>query len=94
MDRGHSELAARLTHFTRVLPPDRLHCRGSENPRSNVAVCGGLASDPVAVPIFIGLGVHDSQWSPPVIPQLKALIFNAQCGRLHNTCQLGLERDR
>ncbi len=39
-----------------------------------VAICGGLASDPVAVPILIGLGVHELSMVPAVIPQLKALI--------------------
>jgi len=39
-----------------------------------VAVCGGLASDPAAAPILIGLGVHELSMVPSVIPQLKALI--------------------
>ncbi|HTX05059.1 MAG TPA: putative PEP-binding protein, partial [Steroidobacteraceae bacterium] len=39
-----------------------------------VAVCGGLASDPVAAPILIGLGVHELSAVPAVIPRLKALI--------------------
>jgi phosphoenolpyruvate-protein kinase (PTS system EI component) len=39
-----------------------------------VAVCGGLASDPTAVPILIGLGVRELSVVPTSIPQIKALV--------------------
>jgi phosphocarrier protein FPr len=42
--------------------------------RRTVAVCGGLASDPAAAGILIGLGVHELSAVPSVIPRLKALI--------------------
>jgi phosphocarrier protein FPr/phosphocarrier protein len=75
MDRGHPELAARLDALhpavlrliSTVVNAAKAHGR-------MVAICGGLASDPVAVPILIGLGVHELSMVPAVIPQLKALI--------------------
>jgi phosphocarrier protein FPr/phosphocarrier protein len=75
MDRGHPELAARLDALhpavlrliSTVVSAAKLNSR-------MVAICGGLASDPVAVPILIGLGVHELSMVPAVIPQLKALI--------------------
>ena len=75
MDRGHPELAARLDALhpavlrliSTVVNAAKAHGR-------MVAICGGLASDPVAVPILIGLGVHELSVVPAVIPQLKALI--------------------
>jgi phosphocarrier protein FPr/phosphocarrier protein len=75
MDRGHPELAARLDALhpavlrliSTVVTAAKLNGR-------MVAICGGLASDPVAVPILIGLGVHELSMVPAVIPQLKALI--------------------
>ncbi len=75
MDRGHPELAARLDALhpavlrliSSVVSAAKLHGR-------TVAICGGLASDPVAVPILIGLGVHELSMVPAVVPQLKALI--------------------
>jgi phosphocarrier protein FPr/phosphocarrier protein len=75
MDRGHPELAARLDALhpavlrliAKTVEAARVHGR-------TVAVCGGLASDPVAVPVLIGLGVHELSMVPAVIPQLKALI--------------------
>ena len=75
MDRGHPELAARLDALhpavlrliARTAGAAVSHCR-------HVAVCGGLASDPAAAPILIGLGVHELSMVPSVIPQIKALI--------------------
>ncbi len=39
-----------------------------------VAVCGGLASDPLAVPVLLGLGVRELSCVPAMIPRLKALV--------------------
>ena len=75
MDRGHPELAARLDALHPAVL--RLIARTAGAAISHgrrVAVCGGLASDPAAAPILIGLGVHELSMVPSVIPQLKALI--------------------
>jgi phosphoenolpyruvate-protein phosphotransferase len=75
MDRGHPELAARLDALHPAVL--RLIARTAEAARTRerlVAVCGGLASDPVAAPILIGLGVRELSAVPSVIPRLKALI--------------------
>lgn len=75
MDRGHPELAARLDALHPAVL--RLIARTAGAAVSHgrrIAVCGGLASDPAAVPILIGLGVHELSMVPSVIPQLKALI--------------------
>ena len=75
MDRGHPQLAARLdglhpavlTLIARTAEAARAQGRG-------VAVCGGLAADPVAAPILIGLGVRELSCAPAAIPGVKALI--------------------
>ncbi|MHB1829205.1 MAG: phosphoenolpyruvate--protein phosphotransferase [Steroidobacteraceae bacterium] len=75
MDRGHPQLAARLdglhpavlTLIARTAEAARAQGRG-------VAVCGGLAADPAAVPILIGLGVRELSCAPAAIPGVKALI--------------------
>jgi phosphocarrier protein FPr len=75
MDRGHPELAARLDALHPAVL--RLIAKTVEAAKAHnrpVAICGGLASDPVAVPILIGLGVHELSMVAAIIPQLKALI--------------------
>jgi phosphocarrier protein FPr/phosphocarrier protein len=75
MDRGHAELAARLDALHPAVL--RLIARTAEAAQArkrSVAVCGGLASDPLAAPLLIGLGVHELSAVPSVIPRLKALI--------------------
>ena len=37
-----------------------------------VGICGGLAGDPQAIPILIGLGVDELSVSAPAIPSVKA----------------------
>jgi phosphocarrier protein FPr/phosphocarrier protein len=75
MDRGHPQLAARLDALHPAVlsliarTSEAAHRRGRR-----VAVCGGLASDPAAAPILIGLGVHELSCVPAAIPGIKALI--------------------
>ena len=75
MDRGHAELAPRIDGLhPAVLRLIRRTAEAAHAGGRPVAVCGGLASDPAAVPILIGLGVHELSAVPSVIPRLKALI--------------------
>jgi phosphocarrier protein FPr/phosphocarrier protein len=39
-----------------------------------MGVCGGLASDPLAVPILIGLGVTELSAAPAAVPAVKATV--------------------
>jgi phosphoenolpyruvate-protein kinase (PTS system EI component) len=39
-----------------------------------VGVCGELASDPLAIPLLVGLGVDELSMNPPAIPQAKQII--------------------
>lgn len=86
MDRGHPELASRLDALHPAVL--RLIARTAEAAHARkrrVAVCGGLASDPVAAPILIGLGVHELSAVPSIVPRLKALIRRltlAECGAI------------
>ncbi len=75
MDRGHPELAARLDALhPAVLRLIARTAQAAQARKRMVAVCGGLASDPVAAPILIGLGVHELSAVPAIVPRLKALI--------------------
>jgi phosphocarrier protein FPr len=75
MDRGHPKLAA----FADALNPGVLKLIGMAAQAANrhgkwCGVCGGVASDPQAVPILIGLGVKELSVSIPTIPTIKAQV--------------------
>jgi multiphosphoryl transfer protein len=75
IDRGNPALASRLDSLHPAVL--RLIARATEGARANcrdVAVCGGLASDLIAAPILIGLGVTELSAVPAVVPRVKALI--------------------
>jgi phosphocarrier protein FPr/phosphocarrier protein len=86
MDRGNPQLAARLDALHPAVL--RLIARAAEGARAHgrhAAVCGGLASEPLAAPLLVGLGVHELSAVPAVIPELKERIGGvslAQCRAL------------
>jgi phosphocarrier protein FPr/phosphocarrier protein len=75
MDRGHADLAARIDGLhPAVLRLIAMTGEAAARHDCQVAVCGGLASDPAAVPVLLGLGVCELSVVPSMIPQLKQLI--------------------
>jgi phosphoenolpyruvate-protein kinase (PTS system EI component) len=75
VDRGHRALSQRLDALhpavLRLIARVAKAARAANKP---AAVCGGLAADPVAVPVLVGLGIGELSVPPPVIPHLKAAI--------------------
>ena len=49
-----------------------------------VGVCGGLASDRLAIPLLIGLGVTELSASPRFVPELKALVRRLDTRACHS----------
>lgn len=75
MDRGNTELAARVdAAHPAVLKLIGFVCDAAGREGKPVAVCGGLASDPAAVPLLIGLGVTELSAVPAMIPRLKSIV--------------------
>jgi phosphocarrier protein FPr/phosphocarrier protein len=75
MDRGHADLAHRIDGLhPAVLNLIAMTVDAADEHGKLVAVCGGLASEPAAVPILIGLGVRELSVVPTLVPQLKSLI--------------------
>jgi phosphocarrier protein FPr/phosphocarrier protein len=75
MDRGNPELAARIDALhPAVLRMIAQTCAGAAKHRRWVGVCGGLASDLVAVPVLVGLGVSELSATAASVPEVKALV--------------------
>ena len=86
MDRGHPKLAPQVDGLNpAVLGLIAQAAKAAHEAGRWVGVCGGMASDPQAVPILIGLGVDELSVSIPAIPAVKAQVRSlslAQCQEL------------
>jgi phosphoenolpyruvate-protein phosphotransferase len=72
MDRGHAELARRIDALhPAVLRLIAITAEAGRALGKTVAVCGGVAADPAAVPVLLGLGVRELSVVPAAIPRLK-----------------------
>lgn len=75
MDRGHPMLAPQVDALNPAVlglirsTVEAAHARGRW-----VGVCGGIASDPQATAILVGLGVDELSVSVPAIPTVKAAV--------------------
>ena len=77
MDRGHAGLAAQFDALhPAVLRLIAATTEGASRSSRPVGVCGGLASDPLAAPILIGLGVTSLSSAASQIAALKSVIAN------------------
>lgn len=75
MDRGHPKLARKADGLNpAVLRMIAMTCEGARKHGKWVGVCGGMASEAMAVPVLIGLGVDELSVSVPAIPAIKALV--------------------
>jgi len=75
MDRDHPRLASQADSLHPAVL--RLIARTTEAARAHgkwVGVCGALASEPLAVPVLLGLGVDELSVSVPLIPTIKACV--------------------
>lgn len=75
MDRGHPKLSSQVDPCNPAVlkligdAAEALHAHGKW-----LGVCGGVASDPQAVPLLVGLGVDELSCSIPAIPSIKATV--------------------
>lgn len=84
VDRGHPDLAKTADPLNpAVLAMIGRAVEGAHKHNTWVGVCGGIASDPIAAPILIGLGVDELSGSLPSLPRVKAAIRDQSL----KTCQ-------
>ena len=62
-------------------------CRAARG-RVEVAVCGEAASDELAIPVLVGLGVRELSVSPYAVPRVKAAIRELDLARCTALAQL------
>jgi len=74
-DRTNSGVSVLLDSFhPAVLRLIGLASEGASARERWLGVCGGLASDPLAVPLLLGLGVTELSAAPAAIPSIKAAV--------------------
>ena len=93
MDRSHPQLAPRLDalHPAVLRLIAEIAAAASSHGRP-AAMCGGLASEPLAAPLVVGLGVHELSAVPAVIPQLKARLGAVTLGDCRTLAQRALQQ--
>jgi phosphoenolpyruvate-protein kinase (PTS system EI component) len=75
MDRANPAVASALDGLhPAVLRLIEQTCRGGAMRGRWTGVCGSLASDPLAVPILLGLGITELSAAPGVVPTIKARV--------------------
>ncbi len=75
MDRENAAVAAGIDALhPAVLRMIQQTCAGAQMHGRMVGTCGGLASDPLGIPLLIGLGVTELSATPASIPEAKAMI--------------------
>ena len=92
MDRTNPALAARIDGLhPAVLRLLALAAQGAARYGKWLGVCGAMASDPIAVPLLIGLGVTELSVSPAVIPEIKAVVRRMSLGECQSVAQAALQ---
>jgi multiphosphoryl transfer protein len=89
MDRGHPRLAPHVDGLSpAVLRLIDQTARAAQQHGRRTAVCGGIAGDPQAVPLLVGLGIDELSVTVPAIPAVKAQIRRLridECRKLART---------
>jgi phosphocarrier protein FPr len=94
MDRGHPKLAPQVDGLNPAVL--RLIARvveAAHQEKKWVGVCGGIAGDPQAVPLLIGLGVDELSVSVPTIPGIKAEVRAFRLADCRRLAQEALRQD-
>src|SRR4029077_4384220 len=92
MDRGHPKLAPKVDALNpAVLRLIAQTVEGAHPHKRHTAICGGVAGDPHAVPILVGLGIDELSVSLPAIPTVKAQIRRLSLTTCRELAQRALE---
>ncbi len=92
MDRGNAAVAGALDglHPAVLRLVEQTVAGGARHARWT-GVCGGLASDPLAVPILVGLGVTELSVAPAAVADIKALVRDLDMDRARDHARAALD---
>jgi phosphocarrier protein FPr len=94
MDRGHPKLAPQVDGLNpAVLRLIAGVVEAAHREKKWVGVCGGIAGDPQAIPLLIGLGVDELSVSVPAIPGIKAEVRALRLADCRRLAQEALRKD-
>jgi phosphoenolpyruvate-protein phosphotransferase len=94
MDRCNPDLAARLDGLhPSVLRLIGIAAEGGAKHGRWLGVCGAMASESLAVPLLIGLGVTELSASPAVVPDIKAIVRRLNVAECRAVAQRALQLD-
>jgi phosphoenolpyruvate-protein kinase (PTS system EI component) len=92
MDRINQHVAAGVDALhPAVLRMIDLTCRGAARHGRPVGVCGGLASDPAAAALLVGLGVTELSCTPAAVHDVKAAIRQVDLAACRKLASAALE---
>src|SRR6202012_4277174 len=93
MDRGNANLAPLIDAFhPAVLRLIAEAARGACANGKPAGMCGGLAADPLAAPLLLGLGIDEFSGPPSAIPTIKAAIRSLDMGRCREVAKKALQQ--
>lgn len=75
VDREHTELAKEIDHLhPAVIAAIAATAKGADKHSTPLSVCGLMASEKLAIPVLIGLGIKNLSMTVSAIPENKAFI--------------------
>ncbi|MEY3359149.1 MAG: hypothetical protein RI923_409, partial [Pseudomonadota bacterium] len=85
IDRGHPVLASKLDALhPAVLRMIKHVAESGRRAGKKVSLCGGMASDPIAIPVLLGMDLLELSAVPAMIPRIKNLIRHLDIKACHD----------
>jgi phosphoenolpyruvate-protein kinase (PTS system EI component) len=90
VDREHTQLAKEVDHLhPAVLMAIHLTAVGANKNNTSLSVCGLMASEKLAIPVLVGLGIKHLSMTVSAVPENKAFIRTlsyAKCKEVAEHC--------
>jgi len=92
VDRGNERVAHLYTPLhPAVLTLIDCTVRGATRAGVPVSVCGEMASDPLAVPLLVGLGIGELSGVASAVPVVKEIVRSLEMGKITDDARRALE---